>query len=422
MTKTLKKLTPISIVVLALLTAVAPLSIDTYLAALPEISQDLGTTASRAQLTLTAFMVGLGLGQIIIGPLSDKIGRLRPLYVGVVICFLATLACVFVPSVELFIAARFIMGLFGSFGLVLARAIISDSTKGLQTARLMGIMMMINGFAPILAPLIGGVVLSVATWRAIFGLLALFMALSAIAVFLVIKESLPAEKRRTGSVFSAYRGLFEVIKIRRYRGFMFTMVLTFGAFFGYISGSTYVLQNVLGLSQQQFTLVYGINSLGIVATSSLVTYLVGKIAQRLMLTVGIIALVLVSGTLTVLFALGIVSLWPTLILLFLTTCSVGLVMGNAPALALVQARHLAGSASATMGAIQFVVGGLASPLVALGGAQAVMPMALTMLGFALLAALAFFTTPVEYGDWTKEGAEYHSHGGPKTGEMPVVEQ
>lgn len=401
------RITPVTILVLASLTAIAPLAIDMYLAALPTISTDLGTTASRAQMTLSAFMLGMAVGQIFIGPLSDKIGRRRPLYFGAVLSLLATIACVFAPTIELFIAARFLMGMAGSFGLVLARAIIADSTQGLQTAKLMGIMMMINGFAPVLAPLAGGIILTFGTWRTIFAVLALFMMLSTVAVISLIKESLPVEKRTQGSLITVYKGLGQVIKIPRYRGFMLTMVLAFGTLFAYVSGSTYVLQNVLGLSESQFTWVFGINSLGIVGMSTLVTYLVGKVSQRLMLSIGVFSLLAVSLLITLHFSLG-PSLTPTLILLFLTTCSVGLIFGNASALALVQARHLAGSASALMGSVQSVVGGLASPLVALGGASAYMPMAYTMLGFAVLAAITLLTTPLAPGDWLAEGAEEYA--------------
>lgn len=401
------KITPLVLVVLASLTAVAPLGIDMYLAALPAISTDLGTTASRAQLTLTAFMVGMGIGQIFIGPMSDKIGRIRPLYIGVVLSTLSALACYFAPTVEFLIAARFLMGASGSFGMVLARAIVTDSTRGLQTAKLMGILMMINGFAPVLAPLIGGFVLSFGTWRTIFIVLTVFMALSALSVFIFVRESLPVERRQTGSILSTYKGIGQVIKIPRYRGFMLTMVLGFGTLFAYVSGSTYVLQNVLELSQTQFTWVFGVNSLGIVGMSSLVTYLVGRVSQRKMLVFGVLMLLLVSVAITILFSIKIM-LVPTLILLFLTTCSVGLIFSNASALAIVQTRHLAGSASSLMGAVQSVVGGIASPLVALGDADAYMPMAFTMLGFAVLTALALFTTPVAPGDWTKQGAEEYA--------------
>lgn len=391
-------LSKIAVFTLASLTAVGPLAIDMYLAALPSISADLNTTASMAQLTLTAFMLGMGAGQFVVGPLSDKTGRRRPLLVGVVLCALATLACVFAPTVEFFIVARFIMGFTGASGLVLARAVVADSTSGLQTARLMGIMMMINGIAPVAAPLIGGIVLAHGDWRDVFKVITVMIALSMVLVTIFIKESLPVERRRTGSLLSAYAGIAEVVKIRRYMGFMLTMALAFGALFGYVSGSPYLLQNVLGLSETQFTYVFGVNSVGIVLASSVMTALVGRVALRKLLTIGVSSLGTVSLLILIHFIMG-PQLVPTLVLLFTLTCSVGMIFGNASSLALGEARHIAGSASAMLGLTQSVMGGLASPLVSLGGGGAYMPLALTISSFALLAALALLTTPKAESDY-----------------------
>ena len=412
-------ITKVSMVTLASLTMVGPLAIDMYLAAIPHIANDLNTTAAMAQLTLTAFMIGMGLGQFLIGPLSDRIGRTRPLYISVVVSVLTALACVFAPSVELFIAARFVMGLAGATGVVLARAIIADSTSGLQTAKIMGILMMINGLGPVLAPLLGGFVLTVGTWRTVFAVLAGIMFVSMIAVYAVIRESLPVEKRRTGSVLSTYKGVVEVMTMPRYRGFMLTLAFGFGSLFSYVSGSTYVLQNVLGLTPLQFTWVFGLNSVGIVGSNMVATKLVGRVSMRKILMVGTSLMVLNAACLTVHFRIGI-SLVPTMIMLFIGTCSMGLIFGTASSLAIMEARHTAGSASAMMGTVQFLVAGVAAPLVGSGGATATLPMALCMLGFAVLAFLSLVTTPVKYGDWTPEGAEYHSNGGPKTGQLPTL--
>lgn len=303
-------LPPIAIITLASLTAVGPLAIDMYLAALPAIAVDLSTTTAYAQLTLTAFMVGMGTGQFIVGPLSDKTGRRLPLLIGVTLCALSALVCVFAPTIELFIAARFVMGFTGSIGMVLARAIVADSTSGLQTARLMGIMMMINGIAPVAAPLIGGFVLAHGTWRDIFKVISVIISISLVLVLFFIKESLSADKRRIGSLLSAYAGIIEVARIRRYRGFMLTMVLAFGALFSYISGSPYLLQNVMGLSETHFTYVFGLNSLAIVLASTVMTSLVGKVALRKLLVVGTSSLLTVSLLLLGYFLLGTPRLFP----------------------------------------------------------------------------------------------------------------
>ncbi len=387
-----------AIFTLALLTAVGPLAIDMYLAALPDITAELKTTESLTQLTLSAFMVGMALGQLIIGPLSDKVGRIRPLYLGVIFSWISAVACIFAPTISFLIAARCLMGIAGATGLVLARAIVADSTQGKHTAKLMGLLMMINGFAPVLAPVLGGLMLSLGSWRLVFVLLTVFMTLSLVLTFCTLQESLPEEKRRKGPLLASYRGIPEVLALARFRGFMLTSNLAFAAFFAYISGSSYLLQNVLGLTARQFTLVFAFNSLGIVAMTSLVTYLVGRVALRSMLTIGVFCLLLISTLLTIHFMVG-PSLVPTLILLLATTTSAGLIFSNASSLALIEGRQKAGAASAIMGTVQSVMAAIASPLATIAGSHNPIPLALTMLGFSALSALALVKTPRQAEDW-----------------------
>ena len=221
-------LSPATIVTLAALTAIAPLGIDMYIASLPTIAEELHTTEAAASMTLSAFMVGMALGQLIIGPLSDKTGRRTPLLIGSAVCFAATALCAFSPTIEVFIAARFLMGFSGSVGAVLARSIVADTTKGLATAKLMGIMMMINGFAPVLAPLFGGWVLSWGTWRSVFNVLTVITGTLMLAVIFILRETLPAEKRYKGTALSVYSEIPKVFRIRRYMGFSLTMCFAFG--------------------------------------------------------------------------------------------------------------------------------------------------------------------------------------------------
>ncbi len=401
-------LSPVFIFVLALLTAISPLATDMYLAALPTIAEDLNTTSTNASLTLSAFMIGMAFGQLVVGPLSDKTGRRMPLVIGMVVCFVSTVACVIAPTVELLIFARFLMGFTGSIGAVLARSIVTDTTKGLATAKLMGIMMMINGFAPVLAPLFGGWILSWGDWRDVFTVLSVITALLMLGVMLFIKETLPVEKRYTGTTLSVYSELPKVFKIRRYMGFMLTLCFAFAALFSYVSGSTFVLQKILGMDEGQFTIVFGINSIGIVIFSGIATKLVGKIGQRIIVNVGVGTMLVVSVLLTLSFMIGI-SLVPTLVLLFLLASSCGLIFGNASALALNEARELSGSASAVMGTIQALLGAAAPALVSIAGEHEYMPMALSILGFAVLAALALVLTPREESDYSADGLD---HGAP----------
>ncbi len=253
-----------------------------------------------------------------------------------------------------------------------------------------------------LAPLFGGWVLSWGTWRSVFNVLTVITGALMLAVIFILRETLPAEKRYQGTALSVYSEIPKVFKIRRYMGFSLTMCFAFGALFSYISGSTFVLQKILGLDAGQYTLAFGVNSLGIVAMSSLATALVGKVAQRTIVNVGVSALLVVSVLLTGSFLIGI-SLWPTLVLLFCLTCSVGLIFGNASALALNEARHMAGSASAVMGTIQALLGGVAAPLVSLGGEGSYLPMAFSILGFAVLTGITLFSTPRKDSDYAADG-------------------
>ena len=289
---------------------------------------------------------------------------------------------------------------------MLARSIVTDTTQGLATAKLMGVMMMINGFAPVLAPLFGGWVLSWGSWRDIFHVLGVITAIMMLGVIFVIKETLPVEERYQGTALSVYSELPKVFKIRRYLGFMLTMCFAFGALFSYISGSTFVLQKILGLSETQFTIVFGVNSIGIVLFSAIATKLVGRVAQRRIVNTGVVSLLVVSSLLLVSFLVGI-SLVPTLILLFLLTSSCGLIFGNASALALNEARHMAGSASAVMGTVQAMLGALAAPLVSFAGEHEYLPMGFSVFGFAVLTALVLWTTPRKDSDYSADG---ESHG------------
>lgn len=381
----------LAVFTLASLSALGPLAIDMYLAAFPTISSDFSTSEVATQFTLTAFMLGMGTGQFLIGPLSDKLGRRRPLLFGMAFCALSALACFLAPSIELFIAARFLMGFTGSIGMVISRAIVADSTQGAQTARLMSLLMMINGFAPVLAPLLGGLILSYGHWRTIFAFIALFVLCSLALVIFTIKESLPPEARRQGSLLGSYRGMVEALQVGSYRGYMLTLVFGFGALFAYISGSPYLLQKVLGLSEIHFTYAFGINSLGIVLASSINRRLVGKVDPRKVLKAGSALMLAATGGLLLHLLTG--PLLPvTLLLLFSFTTSCGLIFGNASALALGQVKRVAGAASALMGTFQALAGVLASPLVALGGSSNPLPMALTMLAAACLSALALAST------------------------------
>ena len=224
---------------LAMLTAVAPLSIDMYLPGFPRMAIDLGTTASGVQLTMTAFLVGMALGQLFIGPLSDGLGRRRPLIIGTVVGLLATIVCAVAPTIEILGTARFIQGLGGAAGVVLARAIISDTARGAAAAKLFSVLLIITVLVPVLAPLAGGAVIVAAGWRAVFWVIAALFLVVLVIALIWVKETLPRDQRTTGGITATLRATREVLGNRNYTGYLLTFTLGFGALFAYISASPF---------------------------------------------------------------------------------------------------------------------------------------------------------------------------------------
>ncbi|HEY0188287.1 MAG TPA: multidrug effflux MFS transporter [Cellulomonas sp.] len=376
----------VTTVVLAALTAITPLATDMYLPAFPQLAVDLGTSASAVQLTLTAFMVGLALGQLVIGPLSDQRGRRGLLLTGTAVCALAGVACALAPSIGVLIAARFVQGFAGAAGIVIARAVVADRASGAAAARLFGVMMSIQGIAPILAPLLGGVLVTAVGWRGVFGILAALTAVMLIGAVARVPETLPVE-RRTSGLAAFGRDARAVLTNRRYLGYTLTLVLAFAAMFAYISASPFVLQNVLGLSVGWYSVAFAANALGLGAVSALGVRLVTRFAPRRLLAVGLGALLVLTALLLLDVLVLDLPRWPTLVLMFATVSSLGLVFGNATTLATDEVARAAGTGSAIMGALQFGVAALVSPLVGLGGEQDAVPMVVTMFAAVVLACV-----------------------------------
>lgn len=371
------------ITVLALLSAIAPLATDMYLPAFPALAADLGATASSVQLSLTTFLVGLGLGQLVIGPLSDRWGRRSLLIGGTLLCVAASIACAISPTISVFVIARFAQGFGGAAGVVLSRAVIVDRTSGDRTARLFSLMMAIGGVAPVVSPLVGSTLLGVGGWRGLFVVLGALSALMTLGVLTAVPETLPAERRVDGGLASTARDVGSALRRPRYLGYTLTFALSFATMFAYISGSPFVLQNVLGLSTTLYALAFGANALGLVLISLISSRLTSRVDPRRQLSTAVAVLASVTVILLVDVLLGM-PLWPTLILLFATVSTLGFILGTATALATAEVRDIAGTGSALLGTLQFGLGAVVSPLV---GSSAT-AMATVMLCSALLAILA----------------------------------
>jgi DHA1 family bicyclomycin/chloramphenicol resistance-like MFS transporter len=373
---------PLLIVILGSMVAIGPLSIDMYLPALPEITRSLHAEDAAVQLTLTAVVAGLALGQLVAGPLSDRIGRRRPLMIGLLSYSAASLLCALAPSVLALTGLRFLQGLTGGAGIVIGRAVVRDLYSGAAAAKLFSSLMLVTGLAPILAPVIGAQVLRFTAWQGIFVVLAgLSLAIVTLAT-VALPETLPPERRDRGGLAGTLQTMRGLLTQRSFLGYALTAALAFGALFAYISGSPFVFQDIYGLSPQAFSLAFGVNGLGLVAGSQINAHLVGRYGPAYLLRRALLVITTSAATLLAVVLIGDLGVWPVIITTFLVMSSLSFVMPNSTALALADHAKVAGTASALLGVVQFLVGGLAAPLVGLGGTGSAVPMAAVMLSLA----------------------------------------
>ncbi|MEU1018895.1 Bcr/CflA family multidrug efflux MFS transporter [Streptomyces sp. NPDC005900] len=378
--------------VLGGLTAVPPLSMDMYLPALPEVTDALHAPAATVQLTLTACLLGMALGQLVVGPMSDKWGRRRPLLIGLLVYIAATAICAFAPTVELLIGFRLLQGLAGAAGIVIARAVVRDLYDGVEMARFFSTLMLISGVAPVVAPLIGGQVLRVTDWRGVFVVLTGVGTALTLLVWRRLPETLDPDKRHSGGTVEALRTMRSLLADRVFTGYMIAGGFAFAALFAYISASPFVIQEIYGASPQTFSLLFGVNSVGLIAAGQLNgKVLVGRVSLNKVLATGLAALT-VAATALLLMTTGVfgdVGLFPVAAGLFVLMSTMGLVMPNTQSLALTRTPHAAGSASALLGTTSFLIGAVASPLVGIAGEDTAVPMAVVQLACALAAIACF---------------------------------
>ncbi|MEV5971077.1 multidrug effflux MFS transporter [Streptomyces sp. NPDC051921] len=378
--------------VLGGLTALPPLSMDMYLPALPEVTEALRSPAATVQLTLTACLAGMALGQLVVGPMSDKWGRRRPLLVGMVVYVLATAVCALAPSAGLLVGFRLLQGLAGAAGIVIARAVVRDLYDGVEMARFFSTLMLISGVAPIVAPLIGGQILRITDWRGVFHVLTGVGLVLTFFVWRFLHETLPPGRRHAGGVGEALRTMRGLLADRVFTGYMLAGGLAFAALFAYISASPFVVQEIYGASPQTFSLLFGLNSIGLVAVGQINgKLLVGRVSLDKALGWGLGTILLASVALLLMTSgvFGEPGLAPVAAGLFVLMSAMGLAMPNTNAQALMRTPHAAGSASALLGTSSFLVGAVVSPLVGIAGEATAVPMAVVQVSCAV-AALACF--------------------------------
>lgn len=370
------------------LSAFAPLSIDMYLPALPELAGDFHAGTSMSQLSLTACLLGISLGQLFIGPISDVRGRRKPLLIGLVVYIAASILCVTAPSIETFVLLRFVQGFGGAAGIVISRAVVRDLFEGAGMTKFFSMLMLVNGVAPIAAPIAGGQILKWTEWRGVFIVLTVIGMVMFIAVWFGMKESLQEKNRSEGGIGNMLLKFRGLLTDRIFMGYALTQGFVVAAMFAYISGSPFVIQNLFGVSPQGYSICFAINGLGIIAASQIAGRLAGKVSATALLRTGL-GLAFAGGLVLLFSVIASWGLFAVLVPLFFVVSSVGIVQTASFSLAMQNQQQSAGSASALLGLLSFVFGACMAPLVGLGGSEAAQPMGIVIAAAEAAAVLSY---------------------------------
>jgi DHA1 family bicyclomycin/chloramphenicol resistance-like MFS transporter len=375
-------------VVLGAVSAIGPAAMDVYLPGLPELADDFAAGPSAAQVTLTTYVLGLALGQLLAGPLSDIHGRRRPLVVGMAVFTVATFACSLAPSLWALAALRLVQGATAAVGVAIGRAVVRDLYVGAAGARYLSRLILVIGLAPIVAPVVGGQLLRFTSWRGVFVALSLVgLALTAVSARL-LPETLPREHRRAASLGGTARTFALLLRDRRFVGFVLVVGLGGGAMLGYIAGSSFVLQEVYGASPQLYGVLFAANAVFLVVGAQINAHLLSTRSPHALLRLGVAMMVVAGLSLLAIVSLpdpGLAAVMAPLMLLML---SWSFIQANALALALVDHPDMAGTAAALLGVGQYAFGALMAPLVGLGEEGTAVPMAAVITICGLGAAVA----------------------------------
>lgn len=376
----------ILILILGLISAFGPLSIDMYLPALPGIAKDFGAPLSSVQLSLASFFVGIAFGQVFYGPFTDRFGRKLPLYIGLSLYGVASFLCATSTNVEGLIIFRFLQALGSCAGMVISRAIVRDMYRPHESARIFSLIMLIMGVAPILAPVFGGFVMNLAGWRTIFWILAALSVFTIAAIFLFLEETKgPDESVKFRRTFHIY---LEVVKDRTFLAYTIPLSFVYAGMFAYITGSPFVFIEFFKFTPAEYSVLFGVNAAGVIFFSQVNARLLRKVTPEVIIT-KTLPVTAMSGL--ILFLTGVFHL-PVFVvcpILFLFILTMGLIAPNAAACALTNQKKTAGSASALMGTIQFSVSALCSGLVSGLHNGTVLPMMSVMFGCSLVAIVLY---------------------------------
>lgn len=378
-------------IMLGSLAAMGPLAIDMYLPAFPTIARELGSTASAMESTAAAYFIGLALGQAIYGPISDRIGRLRPLYVGLVVFIVASIGCAMATTVPQLVALRTLQALGGCAEMVVARAMVRDYFQPRDSMRVLSLLILVMGVAPILAPLLGGQLLVALGWRAIFVALATYALICLIAARLILRESLPLERRRRDSLAEIARVYGRLLANRTFMAHVACGGLVMAGMFAYISGSPFVFIELFGVPPDRYGLFFGTNALGLITASQVNGRLAGRMAPHQIVARVLPVTALAGVALLVDVAAGIGGFAGLLVPLFLCVASVGFIVPNTVVMAMAPQGAMAGSASALLGTVQFALGAAAGGAVSLFNDGTAIPLGAIIATCTVGAFLAFHT-------------------------------
>ena len=380
------------VIALGGLSAFGPLCLDMYLPALPDLPASLHSTATLAQLTLSASILGLGAGQLLVGPVSDRWGRRVPLLVGLAVFVLTSVACALSPTMAVLLVARLLQGAAGAAGIVVSRAVVADRFTGTVAASYFAAIAAINGVAPIVAPVVGAQILRIGDWRTVFWVLAGVGVALLVAAVRLVPESLPPGRRSAAGGTRLLAGFGVVLRDKIFLGWVIGGTCVSAAMFGYISASPFLLQNGFGLTETQFSLCFAGNALGIVTMSQLGRLLVGRGFRPVTLLTWSGWQCLAGAGLLTLALTGRWGLSFVLAGLFVMVSAVGFALPFSAALAMDRHRQVAGSASALIGTLQYAIGAVTAPLVGLGDRRVGVALAVTAVSVAGVGVIAVLLT------------------------------
>ncbi len=374
--------------VLGFVGAVGPFATDMYLASFTQIADELGADASQVQLTLTAFFLGIGAGQLLLGPASDRFGRRSVLLWALGVFAVASVAMVFSPHIAVFVGLRAVQGFSGAAGIVIARAIAVDLSTGRTAVRALSLIATVTALGPLVAPPVGGVIAVVWGWRGVLAALAVVAIAMWLLTLLFVPESLPVSARHTGGIGETVGRFGQLLKDGRFIGFVLSFAFGFAAMISYISASPFVGQIVLGMHPLTYALGFAASALALITANLVNSRVAPRVGPERMLGVGLGLIACAGAALLVLVLTGTLVPATFIPAAFVLTGGAGLTMSNGSALALARADSARGSGAALLGATQFLIAGLASPVVGLWGERTALPMALVVLTCALVSLAA----------------------------------